>query len=291
MAASPRRIVPAVLSLRRSRARGLVAQSSPLPNRPDSLKFAAIGDNGTGDQPQYEVARQMTAFHDRFPFDLVIMLGDNMYGGQSPADFVKKFEQPYAPLLKAGVKFQASLGNHDRPENVSYKPYNMNGQRYYTYVRNNARFLALDSTQMDPHTARLDRDDASQRARGLEDLLLPSPSLLECRPARILGRPAHPPGADLHQARRRRGLLGPRSRLRATEAAEGDLLLRFGFGGTAAERQHDADGPDRRVLSTRTRVSCSLKLRAPTCSSRRSRAPARRSIPASSVGRNPETQP
>ena len=57
------------------------------------------------------------------------------------------------------MKFQASLGNHDRPENVSYKPYNMNGQRYYTYVRNNARFLALDSTQMDPATARLDRDD------------------------------------------------------------------------------------------------------------------------------------
>ncbi len=73
-----------------------------------------------------------------------------MYGGQSPSDFVKKFEQPYAPLLKAGVKFQASLGNHDRPENVSYKLYNMNGQRYYSYVRNNARFLALDSTQMDP---------------------------------------------------------------------------------------------------------------------------------------------
>ena len=45
-----------------------------------------------------------------------------MYGGQTPADFVKKFEQPYAPLLAAGVKFQASLGNHDRPENVSYKP-------------------------------------------------------------------------------------------------------------------------------------------------------------------------
>jgi hypothetical protein len=47
------------------------------------------------------------------------------------------------------VKFQASLGNHDRPENVSYKPYNMNGQRYYTYVRNEVRFFALDSTLMD----------------------------------------------------------------------------------------------------------------------------------------------
>ena len=122
----------------------------PLPNRPDSLKFAAIGDNGTGGRPQYEVAKQMENAHARFPFDLVIMLGDNMYGGQTPADFVKKFEQPYAPLLAAGVKFQASLGNHDRPENVSYKPFNMNGERYYTYVRKNVRFFVLDSTQMDP---------------------------------------------------------------------------------------------------------------------------------------------
>jgi predicted phosphodiesterase len=120
-----------------------------LPNRPDSLKFAAIGDNGTGDRPQYEIAQQMTSVHSRFPFNLVIMLGDNMYGGQNPSDFVKKFEQPYAPLLAAGVKFQASLGNHDRPENVSYKNFNMNGQRYYTFARGNVRFFALDSTQMD----------------------------------------------------------------------------------------------------------------------------------------------
>jgi hypothetical protein len=127
----------------------LLAQSAPLPNRADSVKFAAIGDNGTGDREQYEVAEQMAKAHTWFPFDLVIMLGDNMYGSQRPADFVRKFEQPYAPLLSAGVVFQASLGNHDRPENVSYKLFNMNGNRYYTYVRRHVRFLALDSTLMD----------------------------------------------------------------------------------------------------------------------------------------------
>jgi 3',5'-cyclic AMP phosphodiesterase CpdA len=128
----------------------VVAQAPPLPNRPGSLKFAAIGDNGTGDRPQYELAKQMTNAHTTFPFDMVIMLGDNLYGSQRPADFVKKFELPYAPLLSAGVKFQASLGNHDRPENASYKLWNMNGQRYYSYVRGNVRFFALDSSAMDP---------------------------------------------------------------------------------------------------------------------------------------------
>ena len=129
---------------------GVLAQPAvSLPNRPGSLKFAVIGDNGTGERPQYEVGQQMANARATFAFDLVIMLGDNMYGGQRPADFVRKFEQPYAPLLAAGVKFQASLGNHDRVENVSYQPFNMNGQRYYSYVRNNVRFLALDTTLMD----------------------------------------------------------------------------------------------------------------------------------------------
>ena len=32
------------------------AEIEELPNRPDSLKFAVIGDNGTGATPQYDVA-------------------------------------------------------------------------------------------------------------------------------------------------------------------------------------------------------------------------------------------
>ncbi|HYN09837.1 MAG TPA: metallophosphoesterase [Vicinamibacterales bacterium] len=127
----------------------LAQPTPPLPNRPDSVKFAAIGDNGTGGRPQYDVAQQMVKARAVFPFDFVIMLGDNMYGGQTPADFVKKFEQPYAALLTAGVKFQASLGNHDQAENINYKLYNMNGQRYYSYARGNVRLFVLDSNQMD----------------------------------------------------------------------------------------------------------------------------------------------
>ncbi|HJZ73106.1 MAG TPA: metallophosphoesterase [Vicinamibacterales bacterium] len=150
MTASTRTIVSTVLSVVAVAGAVVFAQSIALPNRADSLKFAAIGDNGTGDQPQYDVAQQMTDAHARFPFDLVIMLGDNLYGQQKPGDFVKKFERPYAMLLAANVKFQASLGNHDRPQNVSYGPFNMNGQRYYTYIRTNVRFFALDSTLMDP---------------------------------------------------------------------------------------------------------------------------------------------
>jgi 3',5'-cyclic AMP phosphodiesterase CpdA len=129
----------------------ILAQApQPLPNRPNSVKFAAIGDNGTGDSPQYEVAAQMVKSRASFPFEFVIMLGDNMYGSQRAADFVRKFEQPYAGLLTAGVKFQASLGNHDEASpQINYGHFNMNGQRYYSFARGNARFFALDTVVMD----------------------------------------------------------------------------------------------------------------------------------------------
>jgi 3',5'-cyclic AMP phosphodiesterase CpdA len=124
--------------------------SSGLPNKKDSLKFAAIGDNGTGAKPQYEVATQMNMWHARFQFDLVIMLGDNMYGSQRPQDFIDKFERPYQPLLDAGVKFYAALGNHDNQTNRFYKPWNMNGERYYAFAKKNVKFFVLDSDYMDP---------------------------------------------------------------------------------------------------------------------------------------------
>jgi 3',5'-cyclic AMP phosphodiesterase CpdA len=121
-----------------------------LPNRPDSLKLAVIGDNGTGEQPEYDIAARMVEAHTTFPFDLVLMLGDNMYGSQQPADFVKKFERPYERLLTNGVRFYATLGNHDQQSNRFYAPFNMDGQRYYTYARKNVRFFVLDSNFLDP---------------------------------------------------------------------------------------------------------------------------------------------
>jgi hypothetical protein len=122
-------------------------RAAGVPNRKNSLKFAAIGDNGTGDKAQYELAAQMTASHNTVPFDTVIMLGDNLYGSQRPRDFVDKFENPYKPLLDAGVKFYASLGNHDAREQRYYKLFNMDGKLYYTFSpRADVRFFALEST-------------------------------------------------------------------------------------------------------------------------------------------------
>ena len=126
------------------------APASVLLNAKDSIKFLVIGDSGTGDRPQYEVADQIKRAHDRFKFDFAIMLGDNLYGSENPNDYVSKFEKPYKPLLDAGVKFYASLGNHDEPAQRFYKPFNMDGKRYYTFEKGDAAFFVLDSTYMPP---------------------------------------------------------------------------------------------------------------------------------------------
>ena len=121
-----------------------------LPLKPKSVRFAAFGDNGTGGQEQYDVAQQMVRQRANFPFDFVLMLGDNIYGSDTAADFRRKFEDPYKPMLDAGVKFYASLGNHDNPNQRLYKPFNMDGKRYYSFRKENVEFFSLDSTYMDP---------------------------------------------------------------------------------------------------------------------------------------------
>jgi predicted phosphodiesterase len=130
-----------------------------LPNRIGSVKFAVIGDSGRGHQPQYDIAARMVAAREQFPFAFVLMNGDNIYEGPATAeDYRDKFEKPYQQLLDAGVKFYAVLGNHDDPRQVYYAPFNMNGNRYYTFrppedpltrLLTSVRFFAIDTVTLD----------------------------------------------------------------------------------------------------------------------------------------------
>ena len=130
-------------------AAGAVAGDTMPPVGQTSLRFAVVGDTGTGDRAQYETGTMLTRSREVFPFGFVLMVGDNMYGGERPQDFVNKFEKPYKALLDAKILFYASLGNHDDPNQRFYKFFNMNGERYYTFKRQGVRFFALDSNYMD----------------------------------------------------------------------------------------------------------------------------------------------
>lgn len=119
-----------------------------LPDRPGSVKFAAIGDAGRGDRPQYDVSAQMQAFRKAFEYDFVVMLGDNVYDGGTPEDYRQKFELPYKPLLDDGVEFYATIGNHDAVNQPFYAPFHMGGKRYYTFEADRSLLARLTDTDV-----------------------------------------------------------------------------------------------------------------------------------------------
>ena len=157
-----------------------------LPNKNESVRFAVIGDAGTGGSAQLQVAKQLASFRSAFPFDFAIMLGDNLYGSERPADYKEKFEIPYKPLLDAGVKFYAALGNHDDPS-----------QRMLQAVQHERRALlhvqdgqAVEAGQRERALLRarqqlrgrcaagVHQEGAGRERIGLEDHVLPSSALL-----------------------------------------------------------------------------------------------------------------
>ncbi|HZN53726.1 MAG TPA: metallophosphoesterase [Candidatus Polarisedimenticolaceae bacterium] len=135
---------PAEVEAPKSPAEGVV----PLPNAKGTLKFVVLGDFGTAARGEYDLAAQMARFHERFKFDFVVLVGDNLYGAERPQDFKQKFEDPYKALLDEGVKFYGALGNHDAREQRFYKLFNMDGKLYYSLKApsEKVRFFMLDST-------------------------------------------------------------------------------------------------------------------------------------------------
>lgn len=126
------------------------AKELRLPNKDGSLKFAVIGDSGQPGGGQTAIAEQMVKWRARFPFEFVIMTGDNLYGRESPRDYDKKFAIPYKPLIDTNVKFYASLGNHDDDGQTQYKLFNMDGKKYYSFrPKLGVRFFAIDSNYID----------------------------------------------------------------------------------------------------------------------------------------------
>jgi hypothetical protein len=120
-----------------------------LPMKEGSVRFAAIGDTGTGTEKQQELADVLNNYRQVFPFEFILMMGDNMYGAEKAEDFRAKFENIYKKLLDDKVKFYATLGNHDESNQRFYENFNMNGEEYYRFKKGNVAFYSLNSNYMD----------------------------------------------------------------------------------------------------------------------------------------------
>ena len=120
---------------RRRRPAPNEAGETQAPRGEDSLKFAVIGDSGTGGRAQVQrrrAARRRRCRSSRS--SSVLMLGDNIYGSERPQDFVAEVRAAVQAAARRGrASSTPSLGNHDDPNQRFYKPFNMNGKRFYTF--------------------------------------------------------------------------------------------------------------------------------------------------------------
>ena len=141
------------------------------------IRFAVVGDYGTGDQNEAMVSELV---HTWKP-DFIITVGDNNYPygeaktiDQNIGQFYHDFISPYTGNYGAGSdinRFFPALGNHDLYD-VGDQPYldyfTLPGnERYYDFVWGPVHFFALDSEPSEPDGTTADSVQAQWLKAGL----------------------------------------------------------------------------------------------------------------------------
>jgi hypothetical protein len=125
------------------------------------IRFIALGDAGSGLPAQQRIADRLVEYHDRSPYRLVLLLGDNIYpNGDTIKYGEKRFTTLYKPLLQRGVIFKAVLGNHDisGPLGVGYPTFWMSNRdenmrffnmpyTFYDFTYGPIHFFMLDTNK------------------------------------------------------------------------------------------------------------------------------------------------
>jgi len=148
-----------------------------------SITFAAIGDFGSNDANELDVANLVKSWNP----DFIITLGDNNYpdGEAATIDanigkYYQEFIYPYQGSYGAGAttnRFWPCIGNRDWDNQTGAKlqPYLdyftlPNNERYYDFVRGPVHFFALDSDVDEPDGI----TSASTQAQWLQNKLAAS---------------------------------------------------------------------------------------------------------------------
>lgn len=136
----------------------------PLPETlaplPGEFRFAAVGDTGTGNRRQLDLAATMFRFWETTArFNTLLFLGDNVYPSGNPAEFEKKLYTPYRKFRDNNLAIRGVIGNHDarNPAGIREQMRYFRGcgnacgpETYYSFSgtpqpENLVEFFALDS--------------------------------------------------------------------------------------------------------------------------------------------------
>jgi len=125
----------------------VVCEEPPAGSKP--VSFIAFGDFGEGTLFQEALGAQMAKTHDKTPFNIALLLGDNIY----PDGDIKKlgkshFEDPYRGLIRDKVRFVAAIGDHDDHKGHQYDEmaYFKMPKEYYQTSDGPVDFFILNTT-------------------------------------------------------------------------------------------------------------------------------------------------
>jgi 3',5'-cyclic AMP phosphodiesterase CpdA len=86
----------------------------PFPaDNPPALRLAVVGDIGDSGGRLDATARAIDELTGGDPFDVLLLLGDNVYPAGDPARLQDVVFGPFGPVLDRGTELRAILGNHD----------------------------------------------------------------------------------------------------------------------------------------------------------------------------------
>jgi hypothetical protein len=155
-------------------------QPTPTSTEETPLRFAVIGDYGSGNEDARQVAELVKSWQPEF----ILTTGDNNYpdGSRQTIDhrigqFYHEYIYPYRGSYGEGAaqnRFFPTLGNHDWMSEAAQPYFDYfelpNNERYYDFTWGAGHFFALDSDSNEPHGV----GRSSRQAQWLQERLLAS---------------------------------------------------------------------------------------------------------------------
>jgi 3',5'-cyclic AMP phosphodiesterase CpdA len=118
---------------------------------PPDLRIAVAGDVGEPGRRLQATAAAMAGVNDEPTFDVLLLLGDNVYPSGDPARLPETVFGPFGPVLDQGAELLAILGNHDVAHaDAQLAALGMPG-RWWAVERDDVLLIGLDTnTPEDP---------------------------------------------------------------------------------------------------------------------------------------------
>ncbi|HEX6310707.1 MAG TPA: metallophosphoesterase [Acidimicrobiia bacterium] len=118
---------------------------------PPTLRVAVAGDIGDSGDRLDRTGDAIARLGEDDPYDVLLLLGDNVYPAGDPAGLPGTVFAPFARVLDGGAALLAILGNHDVMEGHGADQMEALGMpgRWWSYERDGVLFIGLDSNRTD----------------------------------------------------------------------------------------------------------------------------------------------